>query len=116
MLCFESDRPNPNLMFLFFLHSTRCRSAKQMFTAYAAIAGGCLPEMWLALKRDVNGGKGDVENCGFTEVSTIPYLANVASSLNPSNIKDPCRPLLNHAGPCRSSGGVTGVTPFIFHQ
>jgi hypothetical protein len=111
MLCFESDRPNPNLtIYLFFLHSTRFRSAKQMFMQLSR--GGCLPEMWLALKRDMNGGKGDVENCGFT----IPYLANVASSLNPSNIKDPCRPLLNHAGPCRASGGVTGVTPFIFHQ
>jgi hypothetical protein len=110
MLCFESDRPNPNLTFFFFF-ALNPISLRQT-NVYAAIAGGCLPEMWLALKRDMNGGKGDVENCGFT----IPYLANVASSLNPSNIKDPCRPLLNHAGPCRASGGVTGVTPFIFHQ
>jgi hypothetical protein len=35
----------------------------------------------------------------------------VAASLNPSNIKDPCQPLLNHAGPCRASGGVT---PFVY--
>jgi hypothetical protein len=44
--------------------------------------GGFLPEMWLTLKRDMNGGKSDVEKCGFKPLTLRLY---VAGSLNPSN-------------------------------